>query len=57
MSIQKFHSKIRSGNEDGALFTAFRRLNNLEDPVNTLSTKLRELRGWPQWYAEGRELV
>ncbi|MCP4664249.1 MAG: hypothetical protein GY856_53370 [bacterium] len=57
MSIQKFHSMIRPGNENGALFMAFRKLNNLKDPVNTLSEKLRELRSWGQWYVESPELV
>ncbi len=57
MSIQKFHSMVRLGNEDSALFKALRKLNNLEDPVNTLSEKLRELRAWSQWYVEGPELV
>jgi len=57
MSIQKFHSMIRFGNEDSALLMAFRKLNQLDDPVNTLSEKLRDLRGWSQWYVEGPELV
>lgn len=51
-SIRKFHSKIRSSNENTALFKAFRKLNNVENPVKTLVSELQSVLGWPEWYFE-----
>ena len=46
MSIKDFQSKIR--NENGTIFKALRKLNNVEDTAKVLGMK-NEMGGWAAW--------
>lgn len=47
MSIHTFHSKLMSGNEEGNLFAALRRLRGIGKPA------LAAAEGWSYWTEEG----
>ena len=47
MSIHTFHSKLTSGNEEGNLFEALRRLRGIAKPA------LAEAEGWSYWTEGG----
>ncbi len=53
MSIQEFHSKMRSGTESGALFEALRRLQAVED-LSVLTEEGGDPIGpWNPWPTSG----
>lgn len=49
MSIHDFHSKLTSGNEEGMLFEALRRLKSIGGPALAADEEF----GWSHWTEEG----
>jgi hypothetical protein len=53
MHIHDFHSKLTSGNEEGHLFEALRRLSQVEDPQAMYAgdSDATTSSNWPSWPA------